>query len=70
MNTSDKLAWNSTAGDEARAVRADKNNFVPAHTTMLSLSHKLFILDHMTTLMIEFHTKRERLPNSLDPYPP
>ena len=30
MNTSDKLAWNSAVGDEARAVRADRNSFACA----------------------------------------
>ena len=51
MNTLDKLAWSSAAGDEAQRSGSTKTAlFVPAHVTMISLSHKLFILDHMTTL--------------------
>ena len=54
MNTSDKLAWNSAAGEEAQRSGPTKTtSFVPAHVTIISLFDKLFILDHMTTLMIE-----------------
>ena len=54
MNMSDKLAWNSTAGDEAQRSGSTKTAlFVPTHVTIISLFHKLFILNHMTMLMIE-----------------
>ena len=35
--------------------------FVLAHMTMLSLFHKLFILDHMTTLVIEIPHKTRKV---------
>ena len=54
MNTSDKLAWNSAAGTRLDQSGPTKTALlVPAHMNMLSLFHKLSILDHMTMLMIE-----------------